>query len=241
MNQSTVPYWLSFMVLLAASYGGWKWYQVRAYEASRTVGGIESAGPPLEEFELPERSGEMFRSADMDGKVWVTTFFFTTCPGPCTRLNERIKYMHNLPELQDVTWVSITVDPMADTLEVLREYADRFSADPGRWLFCRGDLKYIKRVGRDIMKLPVTWQGHNETAVVIDQQGKVRGMYDVTSRMQSKKLEALLKKVLAEPSEGGEDDSDTDAADDEPVEQKSADEAKPDSEVTSSDAEATAA
>lgn len=238
MNQSTVPYWLSLMVLLAASYGGWKWYQVRAYEASRAVGGIEAAGPPLEEFELPERSGEMFRSADMDGKVWVTTFFFTTCPGPCTRLNERIKYMHNLPELQDVTWVSITVDPMADTLEVLREYADRFNADPDRWLFCRGDLKYIKRVGRDIMKLPVTWQGHNETAVVIDQQGKVRGMYDVTSRMQSKKLEALLKKVLAEPSEGGEDDADTDAVDDKPDEEN---EAESDSEVTSTDAEATAA
>lgn len=216
MNQSTVPYWLSLMVLLAASYGGWKWYQVQQYEANRGVGGIEAAGPPLEEFELPERSGEMFRSADMDGKVWVTTFFFTTCPGPCTRLNQRIKYMHNLEELKDVTWVSITVDPMADTLEVLREYADRFNADPERWLFCRGDLKYIKRIGRDIMKLPVTWQGHNEVAVVIDQQGKVRGMYDVTSRMQSQKLEALLKKCLAE---GDSDESELPDQQDQPEQQ----------------------
>ena len=56
----------------------------------------------------------------------------------------------------------------------------------------------IKQVGRDIMKLPVTWQGHNESAVVIDRAGKVRGMYDVTSISQSKKLEMLLKKCLAE-------------------------------------------
>ncbi len=198
-NNTTLPYWLSLMVLLAASYMGWKWYQVQQFQANRSAGGIEmAAGPPLEEFELPERSGRMFRSAGMKGKIWVTTFFFSTCPGPCARLNERIKYMHNQEELQDVTWVSITVDPKADTLEVLQAYADKFSADPARWLFCRGDLKYIKRVGKDIMKLPVTYQGHNESAVVIDRAGKVRGMYDMTSISQSKKLELLLKKCLAE-------------------------------------------
>jgi len=200
MNSSTVPYWLSLMVVVAASYGGWKWYQVRQFEANQAIGGVEFTGPPLEEFELPERSGEMFRSADMQGKVWVTTFFFTTCPGPCTRLNERIKYMHNREEFKDVTWVSITVDPKADTIEVLQRYAKERNADSERWLFCRGDLKYIKRVGRDIMKLPVTWQGHNESAVVIDRTGKVRGMYDMTSTSQSKKLEVLLKKCLAEPA-----------------------------------------
>ncbi len=197
-NNTTLPYWLSLMVVLAASYMGWRWYQVQQFEANRSTGGVELAGPPLKEFELPERSGKTFRSADMKGKIWVTTFFFTTCPGPCKRLNERIKYMHNLEEMRDVTWVSITVDPKADTIEVLQEYADKFSADPKRWLFCRGDLKYIKRVGKDIMKLPVTWQGHNESAVVIDRTGTVRGMYDMNSISQSKKLELLLKKLLAE-------------------------------------------
>jgi len=213
MNQSTLPYWLSLMVLLVASYGGWKWYQVQQYQAQQAAGGIEFDGPPLEEFELPERSGQTFRSTDMRGKVWVSTFFFTTCPGPCTRLNERIKYMHNLEELEEVTWVSITVDPKADTIEVLQQYAERFGADPERWLFCRGDLKYIKRVGRDIMKLPVTWQGHNESAVVIDRAGKVRGMYDVTSISQSKKLEMLLKKCVAEavPHEESEEQKDVEA------------------------------
>ena len=205
MNQSALPYWLSLMVLFAAGYGGWKWYQVAQFQAHQEMGGIEITGPPLEEFELAERGGEIFRSSAMQGKVWVTTFFVTTCPGPCTRLNERIKYMHNLEELQDVTWVSITVDPKADTIEVLQKYADRFNADPERWLFCRGDLGYIKRIGRDIMKLPVTWQGHNETAVVMDRAGQVRGMYDVASRTQSKKLEALLKELVTEPLPSIED------------------------------------
>ena len=74
----------------------------------------------------------------MKGKVWVATYFFTTCPGSCIRLNQNIQFMHNMPELKDVTWVSITCDPDNDTLEVLRKYADRWQADPERWLFCRG-------------------------------------------------------------------------------------------------------
>jgi protein SCO1/2 len=198
MNNSSLPYWLSLMVLFVGSYGGWKWYQVQQYEASRDLGGVTFDGPPLEEFELTERSGEPFRSADMKGKVWVTTFFFASCPGQCPRLNANVKRLHDLPELEDVTWVSITVDPDNDTLPVLRDYADRYQADPKRWLFCRGEFDYIKQVGEQIMKLEVTWRGHKDYAIVIDRTGKVRGMFDATSMTQSEKLRQLLVKCLDE-------------------------------------------
>jgi protein SCO1/2 len=198
MKSSSLPYWLSLMVLFVASYGGWKWYQVQQYEAGRAVGGVTYDGPPLEEFELIERSGKPFRSADLKGKVWVTTFFFASCPGECPRLNTNVKHLHDLPELEDVTWVSITVDPDNDTLPVLRDYADRFQADPKRWLFCRGEFGYIKRVGEDIMKVEVSWKGHKNTAIVIDRSGKVCGMFDATSMTQSEKLRQLLVKCLEE-------------------------------------------
>jgi protein SCO1/2 len=198
MKSSSLPYWLSLMVLFVGSYGGWKWYQVQQYEASRELGGVTFDGPPLEEFELTERSGEPFRSADMKDKVWVTTFFFASCPGQCPRLNANVKRLHDLPELEDVTWVSITVDPDNDTLPVLRDYADRYQADPKRWLFCRGEFDYIKQVGEQIMKLEVTWRGHKDYAIVIDRTGKVRGMFDATSMTQSEKLRQLLVKCLDE-------------------------------------------
>lgn len=198
MKSSSLPYWLSVMVLFVASYAGWKWYQVQQHEANRAIGGVTFNGPPLDEFELTERSGEPFRSADMRGKVWVTTFFFASCPGQCPRLNTNIKHLHDLPELEDVTWVSITVDPDNDTVEVLRDYADRYQADPKRWLFCTGEFDYIKRVGEDIMKLEVSWKGHKDHAIVIDRAGKVRGMFDATSMTQSEKLRQLLVKCLDE-------------------------------------------
>jgi len=199
MNNSTLPYWLTLMVLLVISYGGWKYWQVQQFQSG---GGIEfTSQPPLEEFELTERSGKPFRSQDMLGKVWVTTFFYASCPGSCKRLNGNIKMLSNLEELQDVTWVSITVDPEADTLEQLQEYAETYQADPDRWLFCRGDLGYIQRVGKDIMRLSVTWQGHNEHAVVIDRKGKIRGMFNAIKTSESKQLRKLLLECLEESEE----------------------------------------
>jgi len=198
MNNSSLPYWLTLIVLLGASYGGWTWWRVQQFEASQAEGGLQFTGPPLEDFELTERSGQPFRSSEMLGKVWVTSFFFASCPGACPRLNANIKYLNSLEELQDVIWVSISVDPDTDTLPILQEYAERFQADTERWLFCRGDLGYIKRVGKDIFNLSISWKGHNESAVVIDKFGKVRGMYDASSTRQSEKLSLLLQECLAE-------------------------------------------
>ena len=47
-----------------------------------------------------------------------------------------------------------------------------FQADPERWLFCRADFDYVKRVGTEYMKQPIYWKGHNEMAVVIGKSGK---------------------------------------------------------------------
>lgn len=196
---SAVPYFLCLAVLLAMVYGGWKWWQVRQFDLARgNAIPANAIGPPLTEFELTERSGKPFRSADMRGKVWVATYFFTTCPGQCLRLNANIQLMNNLPDLKDVTWVSITCDPDNDTLDALRAYADdRFHADPQRWLFCRADLEYIQRVAKG-MKLYLSLKTHQDHAMVIDKTGKIRGAFDATSEIETNRMHDLLLKCLAE-------------------------------------------
>lgn len=206
MNSTALPYWLTFAVLLAALYGGFKWRQVEQAHTQGTMAVAEDM-PKLQEFELAERSGKPFRSADMKGKVWIATFFFATCQGTCSRLNANIKSLNEIPEIRDATWVSITVDPTTDTLPVLREYADRHDADPERWLFCRGDFGYVKRLADDVLRVGgVSYKSHNDYAVVVDKHGKVAGMFNATSTMDSKKGIELIKKCLAEKYE-------TDAAD----------------------------
>lgn len=195
---SALPYFLCITVVLAAMYGGWTVWRVRQNEAARSNAiPLDVIGPALTEFELTERSGKPFRSADMKGRVWVATYFFTTCPGECLRLNTNIKLLSDEPDLKDVTWVSISCDPDNDTVEALRAYAERFKADPQRWLFCRGDLPYVQRVAKG-MKLFLSLKGHQQYAIVIDKTGKIRGMFDATSQIETGRLRDLLLKCLAE-------------------------------------------
>lgn len=195
MNNSALPYWLTFAVFLVAAYGGFKWYQV---EQSRQLGDFVKPNlPPLEEFELTERSGAPFRSADMKGKVWVVTFFFSTCPGSCKRLNDHIKYLTSLEEIRDVTWVSITVDPENDTLPVLRQYADARNADPQRWLFCRGEFDYVKRLAHDVLRVGgVSYKDHNDYAVIVDKRGEIASMFNASSNKASLEGIETMKKCL---------------------------------------------
>lgn len=195
---TALPFFLSLLVLFGMAYGAWTWYRVhqRDVESGQAIADI---GPPIpvDNFELTERSGKPFRSADMKGKVWVATYFFTSCPGECIRLNRNIQVMQAMPELKDVTWVSITCDPDTDTTETLAKYADTMQADPDRWLFCRGDLDYTQRVASG-MKLFLSLKGHQNYAVVIDKAGNIRGMYDGTSTSDCERMQKMLEKLEAE-------------------------------------------
>lgn len=195
---TALPFVLAAAVVVAMAYGGWKWWQVEQFEARRGQAiRADVVGPPIEDFELTECSGESFRSADMRGRVWVATYFFTTCPGRCIVLNRNIQRLHNLPELNDVTWVSITCDPDTDTLDALRKYADHWQADPERWLFCRAELDYTRRVARG-MSLSLSRQGHQDYAVVFDKSGKMRAMFEATSTRECEKLRSKLLELLEE-------------------------------------------
>ena len=198
MNNSALPYWLALAVLLAASYAGYKVYQVERQRREAAIAAEELSLPPLTDFELTKSDGTPFRSADMKGKVWIATYFFSTCPGSCTRLNQNIKYLSSLDEIADADWVSITVDPATDTLPVLAAKAKELNADPERWYFCRGEFDDVRRIAHDYMKVGgVSLKGHNDYAVIIDKQGEIAGMFNAVSTSESKKGLEIIKRELA--------------------------------------------
>jgi protein SCO1/2 len=194
---SALPFVLSAALIVAMAYGGWTWWRVQRYERQRGQVQFAAAAAPITDFVLVERSGRPFRSADMRGKVWVVTYFFSSCTGTCKTQSENIEVLNSLPDLTEVTWVSITCDPDNDTLKALNDYADAFHADPNRWLFCRGDFDYLGGVAAG-MSLPFSYKMHSDKAVVIDRAGKVRGMFDSTSRSDCQRMRELLHTCLAE-------------------------------------------
>ena len=75
------------------------------------------------------------------GKVVAINFIFTTCTTICPPLTATFRRVQQ--ELEkgagpDVRLISISVDPLVDTPERLRDFAAKFKARPG-WTFVTGD------------------------------------------------------------------------------------------------------
>jgi len=143
----------------------------------------------IPEFNLTERSGQPLRSSDLAGKVWVADFFYSSCPGPCPALTSRFSEVQKaLVDVPDVKLVSITVDPVKDTTDVLKVYADRFKAG-ANWYFCTGDKEAIIKLAHDGFKLPIAEGGapeagpitHTTRLVLVDKTGMARGFYEGTT------------------------------------------------------------
>jgi len=75
------------------------------------------------------------------GKVVAINFIFTTCTTICPPLTATFRRVQQELEKgtgRDVRLISISVDPLVDTPERLRDFAAKFKAQPG-WTFVTGD------------------------------------------------------------------------------------------------------
>ncbi len=153
-------------------------------------------------FELTERSGQMFQTSDMKGKITVANFFFTTCPGPCPRMNAKVAELYRAFSTSGkVQFVSISVDPENDSLAALQEYSRKMGVTDNRWLFLRGPGDEIHRVSESIFKLAGEMPTmHSTKLVLIDDSLQIRGYYnsddDAVVQTLKTHITQLAKKLL---------------------------------------------
>jgi len=152
----------------------------------------------IKDFVLTERSGTQFDSRSLDGEVWVASFFFASCPTECQFQNEAVAGLQREFGPKGVKFVSITCDPANDTPARLRDYANRFNADPDQWLFLTGDLSDIQRIGQERFKLNVKQSTHSSRLVVVDRNGSIRGAFEWKDPADLTKLKLMLNRCLAE-------------------------------------------
>jgi protein SCO1 len=151
-------------------------------------------------FELTERSGRRVKSEELLGEPYIVCFFFSTCPGTCTRQSGEMRLLQSKFKDKPIKLVSISVDPDIDTPEVLREYADKFGADKDRWLFLTGPLEDIIKIGTEMFYLAgVERRGHPDRFCLVDAKGELVGSYVWLDPDERDQLIAHVEELLASP------------------------------------------
>lgn len=139
----------------------------------------------IDSFSLIDQNGEIFTRDSIGDKIFISNFFFASCPDVCPIINGHMKIAsQKLENSTDVLFISHTVDPYNDSVAVLREYANMFEVDDNQWKFLTGKKSTIYHLARDsyravIQEVPDTNNFiHSEKIMLIDKDFQVRGIYN---------------------------------------------------------------
>jgi len=117
-------------------------------EAPYVDTGVDPANPysqfRVPPFSLTGADGRPVTEAAFDGEVTLLSFFFASCPGPCPIISAKMKDLQEATAGTGVKLLSISVDGVRDTPEVISSYAQGYNADPERWTFATGDPALVE-------------------------------------------------------------------------------------------------
>ncbi len=164
-------------------------------------------------FSLQSAWGGMVSNETLAGNPYIIDFIFTRCAGQCPIMTHRMKSVQdwlNVDGLDKVKLVSVTVDSDYDTTAVMAQFAQKFEADPERWLFLTGGHDEIYKLIRGGFKLGVDDEPasgtfatqepiiHSNRFVLVDAKGNIRGYYTGLDPDDLSRLRRELPRVINE-------------------------------------------
>lgn len=149
-------------------------------------------------FSFIDQDGNTVTEKDVEGKIYVIEYFFTTCEGICPKMNENMTKVFSAYRGQpDVMILSHSVDPEVDTIAQMKRYADKYGAESNQWKFLTGNKDSLYKMAIDDYLIPIADSTvdkisptfiHTQKFVLIDKEKSVRGFYDGTDESSVDKL-----------------------------------------------------
>jgi len=157
-------------------------------------------------FQLTDQENQIFTEKDIEGKICIADFFFTTCPGICPTMTSSMSDIQKeFTGDDEILLLSHSVMPETDSVSVLKQYAIDKNIDYKKWRLLTGDVNEIYELGRKYYFVEEDEgidQGsdvflHTENFVLIDKNRHIRGIYN---GLDPNSIQSLIRdiKVLKE-------------------------------------------
>lgn len=148
-------------------------------------------------FNLINQENKSFTEKDIEGKICIADFFFTTCPGICLKMTSSMADIQNeFIDDNEILLLSHSVTPERDSVSVLKQYAIDKDVVFKRWKLLTGNKNEIYDLGRKYyfveedegIKKDDDVFLHTENFILIDKQRHIRGIYNGLDPNSIKKL-----------------------------------------------------
>ncbi|MGB0864293.1 MAG: SCO family protein [Saprospiraceae bacterium] len=138
-------------------------------------------------FSFVNQNNDTITNETFKGKVYVTDFFFTTCPSICVPMSKEMSRIYDKYKNDDrVMLLSHSIDTKNDTVEVLKDYETKLDVSADKWHFVTGDWEEIKKmaavymIAANIAKDAPGGYEHSGMFVLVDRKGQIRGFCNGT-------------------------------------------------------------
>lgn len=158
---------------------------VHAELVDKSLQGL-SENHTVADFELINQNGKKITQDVYKDKIYVTDFFFTSCPSICPIMTDNmVKIQNEFLNDDDIMLLSLSVTPNIDSISKLREYANNKGVIDSKWNITTGDKKHIYELARKSY-FAATDQGdgglqdfiHTSNFILVDTKRQIRGIYN---------------------------------------------------------------
>ena len=164
----------------------------------------------VQDYSFTDQNGDQVTNHTMDGKVYVTEYFFTTCKGICPKMNANMKNIFDhFKGDKDFAILSHTSMPEVDSVPLLKAYEQKMiGANPqfdAKWYFVTGSKDSLYKMARESYSLdndknhPLNINDqfiHTQFFALVDKEKRVRGIYDGLKKDELARLEKDITGLL---------------------------------------------
>ena len=210
MNKKAILALLLAAFVPALSYVLVKFYSERAVQMPPryfydSVATVEKNGKTtydtiwhhVKNISFTNQLGQKVSLYDIKGKVIVMDFFFTRCPTFCPGMARAMKKLQDSFKKNDsdiVQFISVSIDPLHDSVPQLRKFAEKFKVNPDSWWMVSGDKKEIYDFALQEMRAEVADSSvdtafiHTQNFFLLDKEHIIRGWYNGFDSLDQQKL-----------------------------------------------------
>lgn len=157
----------------------------------------EQAFHKIPNFKLVNQLGDTVSQKTFANKIYITNFFFTSCPGICLKMTGNMNLLQEAFKSDDaILLLSHSVTPTIDSVQVLNTYAEKNGIIASKWHLVTGDRQEIYNLARNEyfvendLGIPKNDNDflHTENFLLIDRNSHIRGIYNGLNRASVSQL-----------------------------------------------------
>lgn len=160
----------------------------------------------IADFRFINQDSAIVTNATFEDKVYVTDFFFTSCPTICPIMKQQMLRIHEAyKDNPQVALLSHTIDPTFDTVALLRDFADRLGVSSNKWHFVTGNQDEIYDIGeKSYLSVMAEEEGapggyiHSGAIILVDKDRRIRSVMDGTVPEQVDVMIGDIQRLLDE-------------------------------------------